>query len=91
MEEKQKGRTKKNDTEKIYWRNAERKKSNAGTRYKVYLKDGSTVSLQSTMDGVYPFLDTAFAGWCLQTGRDPESCDFHDPSKSLWFPPVEES
>ena len=29
-----KGRTKKNDTEKIYWRNAERKKSNAGTRYK---------------------------------------------------------
>ena len=57
----------------------------------LYLKDGSTVSLQSTMDGVYPFLDTAFAGWCLQTGRDPESCDFHDPSKSLWFPPVEES
>ena len=57
----------------------------------LYLKDGSTVSLQSTMDGVYPFLDTAFAGWCLQTGRDPGSCDFHDPSKSLWFPPVEES
>lgn len=57
----------------------------------LYLKDGSTVSLQSTMDRVYPFLDTAFAGWCLQTGRDPESCDFHDPSKSLWFPPVEES
>ena len=57
----------------------------------LYLKDGSTVSLQSTMDGVYPFLDTAFAGWCLQTGRDPESCDFHDPSKRLWFPPVEES
>ena len=24
-------------------------------------------------------------------GGDPESCDFHDPSKSLWFPPVEES
>ena len=60
-------------------------------KMELYLKDGSTVSLQSTMDGVYPFLDTAFAGWCLQTGRDPESCDFHDPSKSLWFPPVEES
>lgn len=32
-----KGRTKKNDTEKIYWRNAERKKSNAGIA--VYLVD----------------------------------------------------
>ena len=52
--------------------------------------DGGTVSLQSTMDGVYPFLDTAFAAWCLQTGRDPQSCDFHDPSQSLWFPTVEE-
>ena len=57
----------------------------------LYLTDGTTVSLQSTMDGVYPFLDTAFAAWCMQTGRDPQSCDFHDPSKSLWFPPVEES
>ena len=55
------------------------------------LKDGSTVSVQSTMDGVYPFLDTAFAAWCLQTGRDPQSCDFHDPSQSLWFPTVEET
>ena len=55
----------------------------------LYLKDGSTVSLQSTMDGVYPFLDTTFAGWCLQTGRDPERCDFPDPSKSLSFPPEE--
>ena len=57
----------------------------------LYLTDGTTVSLQSTMDGVYPFLDAAFTAWCVQTGRDPQSCDFHDPSKSLWFPPVEES
>lgn len=56
----------------------------------LHMADGSTVSLQSTMDGVYPFLDTAFAAWCLQTGRDPQSCDFHDPSQSLWFPTVEE-
>ena len=56
----------------------------------LHMKDGSTVSLQSTMDGVYPFLDTAFAGWCLATGRDPQSCDFHDPSQSLWFPTVED-
>ena len=55
------------------------------------MRGGKTVSLQSTMDGVYPFLDTAFAGWCLQTGRDPQSCDFHDPSQSCWFPSVEGS
>ena len=57
----------------------------------LHMADGSTVSLQSTMDGVYPFLDAAFAAWCAQTGRDPEKCDFHDPSQSLWFPTVEET
>ena len=57
----------------------------------LHMADGSAVSVQSSFDGVYPFLDTAFAGWCLQTGRDPQSCDFHDPSQSLWFPTVEES
>ena len=56
----------------------------------LHMEDGGTVSLQSTMDGVYPFLDTAFAAWCMQTGRDPQSCQFHDPSQSLWFPTVEE-
>lgn len=56
----------------------------------LYMADGSSVSLQSSMDGVYPFLDTAFAGWCLQKGIDPQSCDFHDPSKSWWFPHKEE-
>ena len=57
----------------------------------LHMTDGNTVSLQSTMDGVYPFLDTAFAAWCMQTGRDPQSCDFHDPSQSLWFPTMEET
>ena len=57
----------------------------------LHMTDGNTVSLQSTMDGVYPFLDTAFAAWCMQTGREPQSCDFHDPSRSLWFPTVEET
>ena len=56
----------------------------------LHLADGSAVSLQSTMDGIYPFLDTAFSAWCQQTGRDPESCDFHDPSKHWWFPHEEE-
>jgi len=57
----------------------------------LHMADGSVVSLQSSMDGVFPFLDTAFAGWCLQTGRDPQTCEFHDPSQSLWFPTVEET
>ena len=56
----------------------------------LHMADGSAVSVQSSFDGVYPFLDTAFAGWCLQTGRDPQSCDFPDPSQSLWFPTVED-
>lgn len=54
------------------------------------LKDGKTVSLQSGMDGVYPFLDTAYIGWCRQRKIDPDHCDFHDPSKSWWFPHDEE-
>lgn len=57
----------------------------------LHMTDGTAVSLQSTMEGVYPFLDTAFAAWCLQTGRDPQTCDFHDPSQSLWFPTVEDT
>lgn len=56
----------------------------------LYMTDGTSVSLQSSMDGVYLFLDTAFAGWCLQRGIDPQTCDFHDPSKSWWFPHEEE-
>ena len=56
----------------------------------LHMADGSAVSVQSSFEGVYPFLDTAFAGWCLQTGREPQSCDFHDPSQSLWFPTVED-
>ena len=57
----------------------------------LYMEDGTTVSLQSSMDGVYLFLDTAFAGWCLQKDIDPQTCDFHDPSRSWWFPHEEEA
>lgn len=56
----------------------------------LHMADGSVVSLQSAMDGVYPFLDTAFAAWCLEKGLDPQSCQFHDPAGSLWFPTVED-
>ena len=55
------------------------------------LSDGQSVSLQSSMEGVYPFLDHAFSAWCRQNGRDPGSCQFHDPSQSKWFPMNEEA
>jgi len=57
----------------------------------LHLKDKNAVSLQSGMEGTYPFLDHAFYAWCRQTGRDPETCDFHDPANSLWFPSGEEA
>lgn len=55
----------------------------------LHMKDGRSVNLQSTMVGVYPFLNHAFQQWCLQTGRDPAACEFHDPDHSLWFPMME--
>lgn len=56
----------------------------------LYFQDGRTVSLQSNMKGVYPFLDTAFAGWCRQKNLQPQDCKFHDSANSCWFPSVEE-
>ena len=53
------------------------------------MTDGRTVQLQSAMDGVYPFMDKAFAMWLQQTGRRQEDCPFYDPQNSCWFPPVE--
>lgn len=60
------------------------------TLVELHMADGKAISLLSTMDGVFPFLDTAFAAWCMQTGRNPGDCQFHDPSQSLWFPTVED-
>ena len=56
----------------------------------LHLQDGRTVSLQSTMTDVYPFLDAAFAGWCRQNGKRAEDCPFYDPENSRWFPGLEE-
>ena len=62
---------------------------NGANIIELHMSDGSAVSLQSNMTDVYKFLDTAFAGWCHQRGIAPESCDFHDPGNSCWFPNVE--
>ena len=52
----------------------------------LHMADGKAVSVHTTMNGAYPFLDAAFSAWCRQTGKDPEACDFYDPSNHLWFP-----
>lgn len=52
----------------------------------LHMADGRTVGLQAGMTGVYPFLDKAFSAWCRQKGIDPDTCAFHDPQNSLWFP-----
>lgn len=55
----------------------------------LHMCDGRAVQLQSGMEGVYPFLDKAYAAWVRQTGRREEDCTFHDPANSCWFPTVE--
>ena len=55
----------------------------------LYMTDGRTVQIQSAMEGMVPFLDHAFTAWLRQTGRDPQTCDFHDPANYCWFPPLE--
>lgn len=55
----------------------------------LHMDDGRTFHLPTTMEGVYSFMDRAFDRWCVQTGRKPEDCDFHDPDNSCWFPSVE--
>ena len=52
----------------------------------LHMADGTAVTVSTAMEGAYPFLDHAFAAWCRQTGRAPESCLFHDPASHLWFP-----
>lgn len=61
------------------------------TVVELHMTDGNAVSIQSAMEGAYPFLDHAFAAWCRQTGKDYDSCDFHDPANSLWFPSEEDA
>ena len=56
----------------------------------LHMNGGNSVTVQSTMDGAYAFLDIACAGWCRQTGRTIEGSDFYNPAEHRWFPDVEE-
>lgn len=56
----------------------------------LHMTDGKVVSVQTQHQGAFPFLDTAFAGWCRQRNMEPQSCDFHNPDQCCWFPEVED-
>ena len=54
------------------------------------MENGETVQLHSGMKDIYAFMDKAFAGWLVQTGKAKEDCPFYDPDNSRWFPSAEE-
>ena len=51
----------------------------------LHMTDGKAVMLQSAMEGVYAFMDQAFAGWCRQKGIDPDTVE-NDPGTLQFFP-----
>lgn len=60
------------------------------TVIEIIMNDGRAFHLQSTMTGVYEFMEEAFAAWLMQTGRTLNECDFYEPKNSCWFPKVED-
>ena len=63
--------------------------ASGNTVVELHMEDGRTVHLAETILGMGEFMDHAFDQWCRQTGKQPESCDFHDPENSWWFPKME--
>ena len=60
-----------------------------GIMVEVDLADGSVMSLQSNMDGMYTFLDHACFARMRQMNVEPRECKWFDKSNSCWFPPRE--
>lgn len=56
----------------------------------LYMNDGGTVSVQTSMEGAYDFLDKACHARFRQLGVNSFECDWFDESQSCWFPPVED-
>ncbi len=56
----------------------------------LYMADGKTVSVQSTMTGAYDFLDKAAHARFRQLGVNSAECAWFAPENSCWFPPVED-
>ena len=56
----------------------------------LYMADGTTVSVQTSMEGAYDFLDSAAHARFRQLGVTSAACDWFDPASSRWFPPMED-
>ena len=56
----------------------------------LYMAQGGTVSVQTSMPGAYDFLDKACHARFRQLGINSFECGWFDESQSCWFPPVED-
>ena len=56
----------------------------------LYMAQGGTVNIQTSMPGAYAFLDKACHARFRQLGINSFECDWFDETQSCWFPPVEE-
>lgn len=61
--------------------------TSGGICIELFLDDGRDLGLYASMEGVYDFLDAAFAGWCREKGITAADCPWYDPAGSCWFPP----
>lgn len=55
----------------------------------LYMNDDTTVSIQTSMEGAYAFLDKACHARFRQLGVNSFECDWFDSENSCWFPPKE--
>lgn len=62
--------------------------TNTGVVVELHMADGNAVLLQPSMIGTDQFISKASEGWFAQTGNSKEECEFYNPEKSCWFPPV---
>ncbi len=56
----------------------------------LYMEDGSTVPVQTDMEGALSFLDKAAHARMRQKGLNSHECDWFDEQNSCWFPPMED-
>lgn len=56
----------------------------------LYMTDGNTVGIQTSMPGAYDFLDKACHARLRQLGINSAECDWLDEDNSCWFPSKED-
>lgn len=61
----------------------------AGVQTTIYVA-GDTIRLYEAMDGLRPFLETAFRRWCEEKKIDPQTVE-HNPEYLTYFPDPEKA